>query len=65
MLRLETTANGDLNVPELGSTKTAAGFAALYEMSALHHVKDGTAYPAVMLTTGMNDPRVDPGSQPR
>jgi hypothetical protein len=28
-------------------------------MSAYHHVKDGTAYPAVMLTTGINDPRVD------
>jgi prolyl oligopeptidase len=49
-----------LNVPEFGSTKTAAGFAALFEMSAFHHVKDGTAYPAVLLTTGMNDPRVDP-----
>ena len=60
MLRLETTAYGVLYVPEFGSTKTAAGFAALYEMSAFHHVKDGTAYPAVMLTTGMNDPRVDP-----
>ena len=29
-------------------------------MSAYHQVKDGTAYPAVLLTTGMNDPRVDP-----
>ena len=58
-LRFETTGNGETNIPEFGSTKTAEGFAALYEMSALHHVKDGTAYPAVMLTTGMNDPRVD------
>jgi prolyl oligopeptidase len=29
-------------------------------MSAFHHVKDGTAYPAVLLTTGMNDPRIEP-----
>ena len=29
-------------------------------MSAFHHVKDHTPYPAVMLTTGINDPRVDP-----
>jgi prolyl oligopeptidase len=29
-------------------------------MSAYHQVKDGTAYPAVLLTTGFNDPRVDP-----
>jgi prolyl oligopeptidase len=27
-------------------------------MSAYHHVKDGTAYPAVMVTTGFNDLRV-------
>ncbi|HEY2630230.1 MAG TPA: prolyl oligopeptidase family serine peptidase, partial [Usitatibacter sp.] len=26
--------------------------------SSLHHVKDNTAYPAVLLTTGMNDARV-------
>ena len=28
-------------------------------MSAYAHVKDGTPYPAVLLTTGINDPRVD------
>jgi prolyl oligopeptidase len=27
-------------------------------MSPYHHVRDGTRYPAVMLTTGFNDPRV-------
>ncbi len=27
-------------------------------MSAYHHVKDGTPYPAVLVTTGFNDPRV-------
>jgi prolyl oligopeptidase len=29
-------------------------------MSPYAHVKDGTRYPAVMLTTGRNDPRVAP-----
>jgi prolyl oligopeptidase len=29
-------------------------------MDAYHHVKDGVAYPAVLLTTGINDPRVAP-----
>jgi len=29
-------------------------------MSAYHHVEDRTGYPAVLLETGMNDPRVDP-----
>jgi len=27
-------------------------------MSAYDHIKDGTPYPAVMVTTGWNDPRV-------
>jgi prolyl oligopeptidase len=40
--------------------KTKAGFEALLAVDALHHVKDGTAYPAVLLTTGINDPRVAP-----
>jgi prolyl oligopeptidase len=59
-LRAETTANGAPNIPEFGSTKTEQGFKDLYAMSAYHHVKDGTAYPAILLTTGINDPRVDP-----
>ena len=41
-------------------TLTEEGFKALYEMSAYHHVKDHSPYPAVLLTTGINDPRVDP-----
>ncbi len=60
MLRMETTSNGVPNIPEFGSTKTEDGFKALYAMSSYHHVKDGTAYPAVLLETGFNDPRVDP-----
>jgi prolyl oligopeptidase len=59
-LRTELTQNGETNIPEFGSVKTEEGFKALNAMSAYHHVKDGTAYPAVLLETGMNDPRVDP-----
>jgi prolyl oligopeptidase len=58
-LRFETTANGPVNVPEFGSTHTVAGFHALYAMSPYHHVRDGVAYPALLLETGVNDPRVD------
>jgi prolyl oligopeptidase len=58
-LRIETTPNGPPNIPEFGSTKTEAGFKNLYATSAVHHVVKGTPYPAVMLTTGINDPRVD------
>lgn len=59
MLRMETTANGVPNIPEFGSVKTEAGFHALYEMSPYEHVVQGAKYPAVLLTTGYNDPRVD------
>jgi prolyl oligopeptidase len=60
MLRFETTANGVPNVPEFGSVGTREGFETLYEMSPYHHVRGKTAYPAVLLMTGINDPRVEP-----
>ncbi len=39
--------------------KTQEGFQALLAMSPYEHVVPGTAYPAVLLTAGFNDPRVD------
>ena len=57
-LRSEFTPNGPPNIPEFGSVKTEAGFRALYAMDAYEHVVPGTAYPAVILITGYNDPRV-------
>ncbi len=59
-LRAEFSQNGPPNVPEFGSVTTADGFKGLYEMDSYQHVKDGTRYPALLLTTGMTDPRVDP-----
>jgi prolyl oligopeptidase len=32
----------------------------LYAMDAYEHVREGVKYPAVLLTTGINDPRVPP-----
>jgi prolyl oligopeptidase len=60
LLRFQNTANGVMNVPEFGSTKTLEGFEALYSVSAYDHVQPGVKYPAVLLEIGMNDPRVDP-----
>jgi prolyl oligopeptidase len=57
-LRIEISPNGPANIPEFGSVKTEEGFKGLYAMSAYHHIKDGTAYPAVIVVTGINDPRV-------
>jgi prolyl oligopeptidase len=60
MLRVELSPNGAFNVPEFGTVKDEAQFRALYAYSPYHRVKDGTAYPAVLMLTGANDPRVDP-----
>jgi prolyl oligopeptidase len=60
MLRTELTANGVFNITEYGTVKDAAQFKALYAYSPYHNVKDGTAYPAVLMATGENDGRVDP-----
>jgi prolyl oligopeptidase len=59
MLRVETTSNGAFNVTEYGTVKDPEQFKALYAYSPLHAVRDGVAYPAVLLTAGENDPRVD------
>ena len=59
-LRFELTANGAFNVSELGTVKDPEQFRALYGYSPYHHVKDGVAYPAILMVTGANDPRVDP-----
>jgi prolyl oligopeptidase len=58
-MRAEFTPNGPPNIPEFGSVKTEDGFKGLLEMSSLHHVKEGTNYPAVLLMHGVNDPRVE------
>jgi prolyl oligopeptidase len=59
-LRSEFTAGGPANIPEFGSITTAEGASNLYEMDTIQHLKKGTQYPAVMITTGLNDPRVAP-----
>src|SRR4051812_21896420 len=53
-------ASGPANIPEFGTVKEADGFKALFAMDAYQHVKPETPYPAVLLTTGVNDPRVAP-----
>ncbi|KPC52768.1 prolyl oligopeptidase family serine peptidase [Amantichitinum ursilacus] len=60
MLRVELDPNGAFNVTEFGSVKDPAQFAALYAYSPLHHVKDGTAYPSILMLTGDHDGRVNP-----
>jgi prolyl oligopeptidase len=58
-LRAETGLTGPVNIPEFGTTHAVEGFHALYAMSPYQHLRDGVAYPAVLLETGVNDPRVE------
>lgn len=57
-LRMENSPNGPVNMPEFGTVKDSTECMALYEMDALHHVKEGEKYPAVLCVGGWNDPRV-------
>jgi prolyl oligopeptidase len=57
-LRFEFTANGATNISEFGTVAKAEDFRALMAMSTYQAIRDGTAYPAVMLVHGANDPRV-------
>jgi prolyl oligopeptidase len=60
MLRVELDPNGAFNVTEFGTVKDPEQFKALSAYSPYHHVKDGTAYPAIYMPTGENDHRVNP-----
>jgi len=60
MLRVELDPNGEFNTTEFGSVKDLEQFKALYAYSPYHHVKDGVAYPAILMPTGENDHRVNP-----
>ncbi len=60
MLRFESAPNGVFNTTEYGSVKNEADFKALAAYSPYQNVKAGTQYPAILFTTGKNDPRVEP-----
>ncbi|HWC73278.1 MAG TPA: prolyl oligopeptidase family serine peptidase [Gemmatimonadales bacterium] len=51
--------SGPANRPEFGDPTTAEGARELLAMDTYQHVKPGTAYPAMLFTSGFNDPRVD------
>ena len=60
LLRVELTPNGAFNTPEFGTVTDPAQFVWMLHQSPYHNVRKGTAYPAVLMTTGENDPRVEP-----
>ena len=60
MLRVERDPNGEFNTTEFGTVAKPEQFHALHAYSPYHRVRDGVAYPAVLLQTGENDGRVNP-----
>jgi prolyl oligopeptidase len=58
-LRTEHEPGGPANIPEFGTTAKEDEFKALQEMDAIAHVRPGVRYPAVLLTAGINDSRVE------
>jgi prolyl oligopeptidase len=60
MIRVELDPNGSFNTTEFGTVKDEAQFKALYAYSPYHHLRHDEKYPAVLLTTGANDGRVNP-----
>ncbi len=59
-LRQEFSPNGPNNIPEFGTVTKEDGFKNLYEMDSIQHLQKGVTYPAIMISTGLNDPRVSP-----
>jgi prolyl oligopeptidase len=57
-VRSEFSPNGPPNIPEFGTIKNEKGFENLLAMDSVQHVKPGVNYPPIMITTGLNDPRV-------
>jgi prolyl oligopeptidase len=59
-LRYVVEQDGYGEEPEWGAISDPAGYKALKMIDSYQSVKDGTPYPAVLLTTGVTDPRVAP-----
>ena len=59
-LRYVAEQNGYGEEPEWGAISQESGYRALKSIDSYHAVRDGVAYPAVLLTTGVTDPRVAP-----
>jgi prolyl oligopeptidase len=60
MLRYHRFLIARLWIPEYGSAEDAEQFRWLRAYSPYHHVREGVAYPSVLLATAESDTRVDP-----
>lgn len=60
MVRVELSPNGLFNTTEFGTVKDQGQFKAMIAYSPYHRIVKGTKFPATLMTTGANDPRVAP-----
>jgi prolyl oligopeptidase len=61
MLRFNKFTAGVFWVADYGSPQNEAEFKALRAYSPIHNVREGTQYPAILITTADHDDRVVPG----
>jgi prolyl oligopeptidase len=59
-LRYVVEQDGYGEEPEWGRIDELAGYRALKSIDSYQSIRKGTRYPAVLLTTGVTDPRVAP-----
>ncbi|MDQ0784487.1 prolyl oligopeptidase family serine peptidase [Chryseobacterium sp. W4I1] len=59
-VRNELGGVGKTSVQEFGSVNKPNEFKDLLQMDAYHNIRKGVKFPAVLITTGINDPRVTP-----
>ena len=60
MVRYQRFKVAELWADEIGSAQQPEAFLWLHAYSPYHRVRDGVRYPPILITTGEEDPRVDP-----
>ncbi|HUQ08298.1 MAG TPA: prolyl oligopeptidase family serine peptidase [Kofleriaceae bacterium] len=60
MVRYHLFGSGKTWIPEYGSADDPAQFKALFAYSPYHRVREGVAYPALLMMSADHDDRVDP-----
>jgi prolyl oligopeptidase len=60
LLRFEFSRIGPVNIREFGTVADPDDFRAMRAVSPYENIVTGTRYPAVLVATGINDPRVPP-----
>jgi prolyl oligopeptidase len=58
LLRAELDKVGPGNIPEFGTVAVEEDFRSMFASDPYHRIRHGIIHPAILLTTGRNDPRV-------